>query len=267
MDYHWITNMTTEDERLCVSFNDVESGNDGDTCISCITYSLLKDLSGSAVCIDVGADIGWWGLFCKYVNDKAHVYAFEPNPSSFSILSKRSSDTFHIFNTAVSDTDGEIHIDFQGSNSNSRANTGTLVKKMKLDFIFDSVDNIHLIKIDTEGHDIIIVKSLKPFFSRINTIIFEFTVYWNGADDNDCIKKSIEALELVCNSYPYVYIASRRSFPPKLCRITDTSNIMPICVLLMQLSLQVDIVCSMSPIPSIEVTIDTDFLTDFMIVL
>jgi FkbM family methyltransferase len=259
--------MTTEDERLCVSFNGVESGNDGDTCISCITHSLLKDLSGSAVCIDVGADIGWWGLFCKYVNDKAHVYAFEPNPTSFSILSKRSSDTFNVFNSAVSDREGEIHMDFQGSNSNSRGNTGTLVKKMKLDFIFDSVDTVKLIKIDTEGHDIIIVKSLEPFFSRINTIIFEFTVYWNGSDDNDCIKNSIEALELVYNRYPYVYIASRRSFPPKLCRITDIDNLMPICILLKQLSLQVDIVCSMSPIPSIEVTIDTDFLENFTIVV
>jgi FkbM family methyltransferase len=259
--------MTTEDERLCVSFNDVESGNDGDTCISCITHSLLKDLSGSAVCIDVGADIGWWGLFCKYVNDKACVYAFEPNPTSFSTLSKRSSDSFNVFNSAVSDREGEIHMDFQGSNSNSRGNTGILVKTTKLDFIFDSVRTVDIIKIDTEGHDIIIVKSLEPFFPRINTIIFEFTVYWNGSDDNDCIKKSIDALELVYNRYPYVYIASRRSFPPTLCRITNMDNLMPICVLLMNLSLQVDIVCSITPIASIEVTKDTDFLEDFTIVV
>ncbi len=258
--------MTTEDERLCVSFNDVESGNDGDTCISCITHYLLKDLSDT-VCIDVGADIGWWGLFCKYINDKAFVYAFEPNPASFSILGKRSSDTFHIFNSAVSDMDGQIHMDFQGSNSNSRDNIGTLVKTMKLDFIFDSVNRVDIIKIDTEGHDIIIVKSLEPFFPRINTIIFEFTVYWSGANHNECIKNSIDALELVCHRYPYVYIASRRSFPPKLCRISHIDNLMPICVLLMNLSLQVDIVCSITPIASIEVLEDTLFLEDFTMVV
>jgi hypothetical protein len=181
-------------------------------------------------------------------------------------LGKRSSDTFHIFNTAVSDRDGEINMDFQGSNSNSRDNTGTLVKTMKLDFIFDSVNTVDIIKIDTEGHDIIIVKSLEPFFSRINTIIFEFTVYWSGADDNECIKNSIDALELVYHRYPYVYIASRRSFPPKLCRVSNVDNLMPICVLLMNLSLQVDIVCSITPIASIEVTKDTDFLEDFTVV-
>ena len=109
MDYTWIKNMTTDDERLCVSFNDIESSNDGDTCISCVTHYLLKDLSG-AVCIDVGADIGWWGLFCKYIKQSAHVYAFEPNPTSFSRLDKHSSDTFHTFNCAVSNKDGEIHM-------------------------------------------------------------------------------------------------------------------------------------------------------------
>jgi hypothetical protein len=44
-------------------------------------------------------------------------------------------------------------------------------------------------------------------------------------------------------------------------------NLMPICVLLMNLSLQVDIVCSITPIASIEVTKDTDFLEDFTIVV
>jgi FkbM family methyltransferase len=260
MDYTWIKNMTTDDERLCVSFNDIESSNDGDTCISCVTHYLLKDLSG-AVCIDVGADIGWWGLFCKYIKQSAHVYAFEPNPTSFSRLDKYSSDTFHTFNCAVSNKDGEIHMDFHGSNSNSRDNTGSLIKTLKLDFIFDSVDIINIIKIDTEGHDIIIVKSLEPFFSRIQTIIFEFTVYWNGGNRDECIKNSLDALELVYDRYEYLYIVSRRSYP-KLFRITDRDNLMPIITLLMR-GIQVDIVCSQTAIGDIELLDDTDFLEDY----
>ena len=232
MDYPWIKNMTTDDKRLCVSFNEIESSNDGDTCISCVTHDLLKDLSG-AVCVDVGADIGWWGLFCRYIKPAARVYAFEPNPNSFSILEKHSSDTFHVFNSAVSNTNGEIHMDFHGSNSNSRSNTGSLVKTVKLDFIFDSVDTVNLIKIDTEGHDIIIVKSLEPFFSRIQALIFEFTVYWNGTSADDCIQNSLDALELVYDRYAYIYIASRRSFP-KLFHITDRDNLMPIVTCLMR---------------------------------
>ena len=153
--------MATDDKRMCVSFDNIESSNDGDACISCVTHYVLKDLSG-AVCIDVGADLGWWALFCKYVKQAAHVYAFEPNPASFSILDKHSSDTFHTFNSAVSITDGEIYMDFLGSNSNSRTNTGSRVKTLKLDFIFDSVDIINIIKIDTEGYDLVIVKALEP---------------------------------------------------------------------------------------------------------
>jgi FkbM family methyltransferase len=265
MEYPWIKNMTTEDKRLCVSFDGIESNNDGDTCISCATHYLLKDLSG-AVCIDVGADMGWWGRFCKYINHTNLVYAFEPNPASFSILNRQSSDTFRIFNRAVSDKAGEVHMDFQGSNSNSRGSTGTLVKTTKLDFIFDSVRTVDIIKIDTEGHDITIVKSLEPFFPRINTIIFEFTVYWSGADRNECIQNSLNALELVYDRYPYVYIASRRSFP-KLFRITDMDNLMPIILTLMQVGLQVDIVCSVTAVASIEVLEDTLFLENFTVVV
>lgn len=257
--------MTTDDKRLCVSFNEIESSNDGDTCISCVTNYLLKDLSG-AVCVDVGADIGWWGLFCKYIKPTAHVYAFEPNPTSFSILDRHSSNTFHAFNSAVSNTDGEIHMDFHGSNSNSRGNTGSLVKTVKLDFIFDSVDTVNLIKIDTEGHDIIIVNSLEPFFSRIQALIFEFTVYWNGKDTNECIQKSLDALELVFDRYPYVYIASRRSFP-KLFRMTYRDNLMPIVRSLMCFCVQVDIVCSQTAIGGIEVLEDNDFLENYRSVL
>jgi FkbM family methyltransferase len=265
MDYPWIKNMTTDDKRLCVSFGSIESSNDGDTCISCVTHYLLKDLSG-AVCVDVGADIGWWGLFCKYITPSAQVYAFEPNPTSFSMLDKHRSDTFHVFNSAVSNMDGEIHMDFHGSNSNSRSNTGSLVKTVTLDFLFDSVDIINIIKIDTEGHDIIIVRSLEPFFSRIQTIIFEFTVYWNGKDPTECIQKSIDALELVYDRYRHLYIASRRSVP-KLFRITDRDNIMPIVTSLMRLGLQVDIVCSQTTVGGIEILKDDDFLENYRAVL
>ena len=257
--------MTTDDKRLCVSFNDIESSNDGDTCISCVTHYLLKDLSG-AVCIDIGADIGWWGLFCKYIKNTARVYAFEPNPASFSILNKQSSNTFHVFNSAVSNSNDEIYMDFHGSNSNSRSNTGSRVKTLRLDFIFDSVDTVNLIKIDTEGHDIIIVKSLEPFFSRIQTLIFEFTVYWNGADTSECIQNSLDALELVYDRYSYVYIASRRSVP-KLFHITDKDNLMPIVRLLMRIGFQVDIVCSKTAVGGIKLLEDNDFLENYRSVL
>lgn len=257
--------MTTDDKRLCVSFNNIESSNDGDTCISCVTHYLLKDLSG-AVCIDVGADIGWWGLFCKYINNTVQVYAFEPNPTSFSILDKHSSDTFHAFNSAVSNKDGEIRMDFHGSNSNSRTKTGSLVKTLRLDFIFDSVDTVNLIKIDTEGHDIIIVKSLEPFFSRIQTLIFEFTVYWNGNHTNECIQNSLDSLQLVYDRYSYVYIASRRTIP-KLFYITDKDNLLPIVTSLMRIGLQVDIVCSQTAIGGLELLEDNDFLENYKSVL
>lgn len=260
MEYPWIKQGLTDDGRLAVSFEDVQSANDGDTCISCITHYAIKDISG-AVCIDVGADLGWWARFCKYVNSTSRVYAFEPNPATFPSLEKFSSETFHVFNSAVSDTNGLINMEFEDSNSNSRNNTGSPVKTQKLDFIFDSVDTVSIIKIDTEGHDITIVKSLQPFFQRIQTLIFEFTTHWSGSGHDDCITNSVDALKLVYNAYPYVYIASRRSFPT-LYRITDEDHILLLVLVFMNRSLQVDIVCSVNSIENIKLKEDIDFLED-----
>jgi FkbM family methyltransferase len=253
----WIRKMEKDDDGYCVVFNDIMSHNDGDVCISSITHTVLKDASG--VCIDVGADIGWWGLFCKYISPSSKVYAFEPNPKSFEKLQAHSDGTFHVYNTAVSEMDGDILMEFEGSNSNSRSNTGIKVKTQRLDFIFNEVDYVELIKIDTEGHDLIIVNSLERYFNKIRCIIFEFSVNWFGRTPNECVQNSLDALETLSKNYKYMYLVSRRGIPT-LFRITDTDNFVPIIIVLRDCKIQIDIVCSVCEIKDVNIKDDLDFL-------
>lgn len=247
-----------------IEFSDVVSRNDGDACISCVTHEAIVDVSGP-LCIDVGADAGWWSLFCKQYAPSSVIHAFEPNPARLEQLKTYTSDTFTFYNKAVSNTTSTIRIEFNESNSHSRNNEGELVETTTLDFILDSVPEVRVIKIDTEGHDIAIVRSLEPHFNRIHTLIFEFTVYWYGATKDESLQKSIDILELLCRHYPYVYILCRNT-SLRAFQLCDTDNIIPIVTSLYTRHLQVDIACTQNELNSLEVMDENELLGDFTLI-
>ena len=98
-----------------IKFGDIESKNDGDACISCITHEAVVGVSGP-VCIDIGADAGWWSLFCKEYNTSSILHAFEPNPNRVEQLQRYASSTFNFYTKAVSNINSTIRIDFNESN-------------------------------------------------------------------------------------------------------------------------------------------------------
>jgi FkbM family methyltransferase len=247
-----------------VYFNNIISSNDGDACISCVTHEKIHNLS-APVCIDIGADLGWWSLFCREYNATSIIHAFEPNPVTYTSLQQYESDIFSLYNMAVSNNSASILIEFDDSSSHSRGDTGVRVKTTTLDFIFDKTHKVDIIKIDTEGHDIIIVSSLEKYFHRINTLIFEFTTYWNGSNRDECIKNSLDALELVSKFYPYIYILCRNASLTAI-QITDISNFLPVIVLLYNNHYQVDILCTSQSITSLNIINEDMFLSDFNLV-
>jgi FkbM family methyltransferase len=247
-----------------IKFAEVLSKNDGDACISCVTHEAILDVSGP-VCIDVGADAGWWSLFCKEYNPSSIIHAFEPNPERVVTLQAYASPTFNFYNKAVSDTSTTIRIDFNDSNSHSRDLSGDIVETTTLDFILETVPKVDIIKIDTEGHDIIIVRSLEPHFNRIKSLIFEFTVYWYGASKTECLQKSIEILEILHQNYPYIYILCRNT-SLKAFHITDIDNAMPIVMSLYNNHIQVDIACTREKITSLEILDETELLGNAMLI-
>lgn len=247
-----------------IKFGDIESTNDGDACISCITHEAVVGVSGP-VCIDVGADAGWWSLFCKEYNPSSIVHAFEPNPNRVEHLQAHASNTFSFYTKAVSNVNSTIRIDFNESNSHSRNDCGDIVETTTLDFIFDTVPEVNIIKIDTEGHDIIIVQSLEKYFDRIHTMIFEFTVYWYGAEKNECLQKSIDTLERLDKHYPYIYILCRNK-SLRAFQLHDMDNCMPLVMSLYNNHIQVDIACRREPITSLEVLDETELLSDIHLI-
>jgi FkbM family methyltransferase len=198
---------------MAVKINHIISANDGDVCNSCVTYEILKG-SDPKLCIDIGVDEGWWSFFAASVNPNCQIIAFEPNPVSYNALvpyvNQQSQITLH--NLAISNCSGTIPFTIAAGESNSRNPSEFHVPCSTIgEFIKDKI--ISLIKIDTEGHDLIILKSLYEYLENIEAIIFECTPYWYGDNKGDNIRETIGVLMILKQYYKNMYILSRRGAP------------------------------------------------------
>lgn len=216
MSADWIIPFGKEvnDERLGICIDKVVSANDGDVCISVATYTILQSIE-SPNCIDIGAEQGWWSMFCAKKNPNAKILSFEPNPYNFESLSRNVENypNISIFPIAISNKKGEIPMTFYGGESHSRSPSNTNVICDRLDSFLAENEGVDLMKIDTEGHEIHILESLESRFPLISTIIFEWSVFWYGNSYQECIANSYKMLERMLNHYPYMYVVSRRGIP------------------------------------------------------
>jgi FkbM family methyltransferase len=212
------------DPRYGVKTRDLISANDGDICISCLTYDILKDKKDPYI-IDIGVDEGWWSFFAIDINPSVSIDAFEPNPLSVEKLRHQlaSAPQISLYPCAVSDKLGTIPFILSKGQSNSRSTEATTeVPCVRLeDYI--GTRHVDLIKIDTEGHDLTILRSIHHLIPQIDSIIFEFTVYWYGETRETCVSQSIEELTYLSTKYKFMFILSRREIPPQLTPIKQES--------------------------------------------
>jgi FkbM family methyltransferase len=247
----WFTSFYHKDEGqylYAVKVGDITSFNDGDVCNAAVVDRVLSSAVDPPICVDIGVDKGWWSTFCLTRSSTAEVYAFEPNPVSVKELEQTFSTQprFHLIPKAVSNTDDGIPFVVDGPQSNSRDGTTPFrVHSTRLDFLFDTHPRVHLMKIDTEGHEWAILNAIAPHLPKIDCLIFEFTPRWYGASEGAAVENSISMLELVMKEYPYIYTLSRRGLPI-LHQIESEDEIYPF--VLHNIQYQTDIVCSRVPI-------------------
>ncbi len=81
-----------------------------------VTEIISKIVKKGDVCLDIGANIGWYAtLLQKLVGASGQVYAFEPVPKTFSLLSRNvelNSNSGNVFvnNIALGETEKEVEI-------------------------------------------------------------------------------------------------------------------------------------------------------------
>jgi FkbM family methyltransferase len=144
---------------------------------------------------DVGANIGQTVDFYRNLYPRASIYSFEPIPKTFTKLQKNCSDKkdVHLFNIAFGDKKKLMKIQVmenQASVLNSLSNefqaklkrdmesyeTVNITVETLDDFVEkNSISQINLLKIDTEGHEISVLKGAGKLLAsgRVSAIICE----------------------------------------------------------------------------------------------
>jgi FkbM family methyltransferase len=198
------------------------SSNDGDVCMSFITYDFLREKE-NPVCLDIGADDCWWSIFCCQYYPTTQVDAFEPNkhPKEWIDVLRKEYPGIRLHNKAISNTRGKLPFNTLGSDSHSRTDSGQTVECIPLDGLLELYEKVDMIKIDTEGHEVPILANILPYTSKIDSIIFECSVYWYDEVKETAISKIFSILKSYKINYPYFYSLSRHG-PPIL---QDISNI------------------------------------------
>jgi len=164
-----------------------------------ILNNLSKIIKPNSTVIDIGAHTG--NMSTAYSLFASKVFAFEPNPATFEVLEKNSQLNPNIqpFNYAVSDEEGplEFHYsDFGFCNGGFATRTdfgvGVTGHKVPIDvwavnlekFIEDKeIGEVSLIKIDAEGHDKDILKTLTNIIIEHKPILI--TEIYDGLSPNE----------------------------------------------------------------------------------
>lgn len=172
------------------------------------------------VFIDVGASDGKvWRSWFKQTPD-AHVYAFEPEPTNFEKMKEHQAGkpNVRMYEMAVSTEDSQVGIPFYISNDRNSSSvypydissirkwkyppgrrlfktTKTIqVPTMRLDTLIkkERIRYVDFMKIDAQGHDLEVLKSLGKSISKVREIVVEgsltpFNIYDGQTNQKDAI--------------------------------------------------------------------------------
>jgi FkbM family methyltransferase len=158
--------------------------------------AFLKQKLAKEVVLDIGANIGYQTLqFAHMVNENGKVYAWEPHPSNFMLLSQNVKQNgfsnVQLFNNAVAESiyticivkfnykaglsnNGDVKMPESASDHSCNSANGELpISTMRIDSL--SLERVDLVKIDVQGFELKVLKSaLKLLLKFEPYIIVEF---------------------------------------------------------------------------------------------
>lgn len=154
----------------------------------CYYFETKKD---NPYIIDIGSHIGISILYFKHIYPNSKILGFEPNPNTFKILEDNvyinNLKEVSLINKAIWKEKGTKKLYIDNSNYNWESNSSflehswsgkentkpILVKTTTLD---DYLTNTYVdcLKIDTEGSELSILKSIRKYIYNINNIFIEY---------------------------------------------------------------------------------------------
>lgn len=157
--------------------------------------SYLARLPSGGCVIDVGANVGDYSKLILELYPDVRIFAFEPHPKTFALLNSNipAGDRFLPIRSAVGSEKGELFLYDYGENDGS-AHASVYKEVIEDihhghaidhrvpvlcldDFLLErGVEDVALLKVDTEGHELDVLKGSAGFINegKIAAIHFEF---------------------------------------------------------------------------------------------
>jgi FkbM family methyltransferase len=151
------------------------------------------ELRGGAV-VDIGANVGGFSVYASQWPGRGKIFSIEPQPKVFACLAANTANIPDLqrVNVAMSDYYGMGFIATRDGNTGSGrlAEDGTI--RVRVDDAYTTlwrlgVRDIDVLKIDTEGSEVPILRSLHPYLHQTRLIMLE----WHSAQALQEIKEML----------------------------------------------------------------------------
>jgi len=166
-------------------------------------WILNKLLPKGSTVIDVGANIGYYCFYFEEISHCATIYAFEPIPSLYKNV-KKWFPNIHLYPYAISDKNATAEIKIPYINKVKKETRAKLddisekdetgyksiqIETKSLDhFLGTKLSELHLIKIDIEGHENAAIIGAKQLIEQFEPLIMvEIEARHHGGTINDSI--------------------------------------------------------------------------------
>jgi FkbM family methyltransferase len=147
---------------------------------------VFPDVFHPQTIVDIGAHVGSAALWFRYAYPQARIYCFEPNPVSFELLQRNVAGEpgIEILQIALGASDARMPL-FSGAYStlqaslianeeNQRAGTIVEVRSVKTALDEMNIACISVLKVDTEGMELPILRGLGANLWKIEVIYLEY---------------------------------------------------------------------------------------------
>lgn len=142
-------------------------------------------LREKAVVVDIGANVGVFSLYADRWARDVQLHCFEPNPQVHGMLEENLKHTQNaeLYHVGLSDRDGELmlyqHPENTGEASTSFRHEGA--KKVPVPVVHAGrafkeigLKQVDVLKIDTEGAEVAILKALEDFLPDVSVVMVEY---------------------------------------------------------------------------------------------
>jgi len=136
--------------------------------------------------LDIGANVGAAALWFHKLHPQARIYCFEPDPAAFKLLCRNTEHLKDVHRSycALADRDGtiELRIGRSGSHTSSlhdspmatRGTANVVVQDALQAIDALALDKIGILKLDTEGSEVPILRSLSSRLNKVGIIYVEY---------------------------------------------------------------------------------------------